>query len=526
MSGNLFATKLTKAEFIGIQQPWFAMQHWELSNPNAGSGTYLLSGWLFLRLIGLIYLTAFVSLGVQIKGLVGSKGILPARDFLLANQSWGSARFLQIPTLCWGNASDVFLQFLCQGGAALSLLLVVGIAPIPLLILLWIFYLSLFSVCRIFLSYQWDILLLEAGFLAVFIAPIELLPIFPPAAAPSRIILWLLWWLAFRLMFSSGFAKWRSRDRTWRNLTALRYHYETQPLPAWTAWHMHQLPGWFHKLSVLVMFAIELVAPLFVFTPPPFSSVAGAAFVLLMLLIMATGNYCFFNLLAIALSVLLFDDAFWLTLCKRFSPNAQFALSGSVSSGWPLWVTVPLALVVALLSVEVIARLFRVMAQWPKPIERLIEWLEPFHLVNGYGLFSVMTTERPEIIVEGSHDGVAWEAYEFKWKPDEVRRRPRFVAPHQPRLDWQMWFAALSYYHGVPWFRHFLLRLLRGSSDVLALMRKNPFADKPPRFVRAVLYDYRFTDFTAGRATGAWWRRERRGLYSPVLSSRDGVAGG
>ena len=357
-------------------------------------------------------------------------------------------------------------------------------------------------------------------------APVELLPKFPPAAAPSRLVLWLLWWLTFRLMFSSGFAKWRSRDRTWRNLTALRYHYETQPLPAWTAWYMHQLPGWFHKLSVLVMFAIELMAPLFVFTPPPFSSLAGAAFVLLMLLIMATGNYCFFNLLAIALSVLLFDDAFWLTLCKRFSPNAQFALSGSVSSGWPLWVTVPVALVVALLSVEVIARLFRFMAQWPKPLERLIEWLEPFHLVNGYGLFSVMTTERPEIIVEGSHDGVAWQAYEFKWKPDEVRRRPRFVAPHQPRLDWQMWFAALSYYHGVPWFSHFLLRLLRGSPDVLALMRKNPFATKPPRFIRAVLYDYRFTDFTAGCATGAWWQRERRGLYSPVLSSRDGLAGG
>src|SRR5256886_13444776 len=157
LPGNLFAAKLTTAELVGIQQPWFAMQHWELSNPNAGSGTYLLSGWLFLRLIGLIYFTAFVSLAMQIKGLVGSRGILPARDFLLANQSWGSARFLQIPTLCWWNASDAFLQFLCQGGAALSLLLVVGIAPIPLLILLCIFYLSLFSVCRIFLSYQWEI---------------------------------------------------------------------------------------------------------------------------------------------------------------------------------------------------------------------------------------------------------------------------------------------------------------------------------------------------------------------------------
>ena len=435
---------MTANEFGRIQPRSVAMQ---LPNPNAESGNYVLSGWLFLRVLGLIYLAAFVSLATQIKGLVGSRGILPARGFLLAKQNWGPTRFLQIPTLgWWKNASDGLLQFLCWGGVALALLLVVGVAPIPVLIALWVFYLSLFSVCRIFLGYQWDILLLETGFLAIFIAPIELSPGFPPTMAPSKIILWLFWWLAFRLMFSSGFVKLRSGDRNWRSLTALSYHYQTQPLPTGTAWYMHQLPVWFHKLSAIVMFTIELVAPVFVFMPPPFSYISGAAFVFLMLLIMATGNYCFFNLLGIALSILLFDDACWLPLFKKLSPDVQFADAYTHSTGWPIWVTSPVALILALLSVEVICRLLRFSIRGPKPLEKLTEWLEPFRLVNGYGLFAVMTTGRPEIIVEGSDDGVTWHAYEFKWKPGDVHRRPWFVAPHQPRLDWQMWFAALSYY--------------------------------------------------------------------------------
>ncbi len=494
------------------------MQHWELASLDARAGTYVLSNWLFLRLLGLIYVAAFVSLATQIKGLAGSRGILPARDFLMAKQRWGPTRMAQIPTVCWWNTTDGALQFLCWGGAVLSLLLLAGVAPIPVLILLWVFYLSLFNVCGVFLGYQWDILLLETGFLAIFVAPFELWPRFPPAAAPSHVILWLLWWLLFRLMFSSGFVKWRSGDRNWRNLTALNYHYATQPLPTWPAWYLHQLPAWFHKLSVVVMFVIELVAPVFVFAPPPFSHIAGALFLLLMALIGLTGNYCFFNLLGTALSVLLFADSLWL----RLLPGIDFSTNAPLDRGWPVWTTVPVALVIALLSAGVMSRLFRVSPRWPKPIEQLIEWLEPFRLVNGYGLFAVMTTERPEIIVEGSHDGSAWLAYDFKWKPGEVHRRPRFVAPHQPRLDWQLWFAALGHYETTPWFGRFLVRLLRASPDVLALLRKNPFAEKPPRFIRAVIYDYRFTDFAARRATGAWWRRERRGLYSPVLSSRDG----
>jgi hypothetical protein len=496
------------------------MQPADLANQTAPHGTYILSAWLFLRLLGLIYFVAFASLGLQIKGLVGSKGILPAREFLMARRTWGATRFLQTPTLCWWNCTDRFLQFLCWGGATAAVLLTFGFAPVPLLVLLYAFYLSLFNVCRVFLAYQWDILLLETGFLAIFIGPFDLFPEFPPAVTPSPVILWLLWWLVFRLMFSSGLVKLRSVDRTWRNFTALKYHYETQPLPTWTAWYMHPLPAWFHKMSIVLMFAVELVMPVFVFTPPPFSCAAGAAFILLMLLIMATGNYCFFNLLGIALSVLLFDDAFWQALFHKLLHIAHPSLTAARSPDWPSWITLPIALVIAFMSIDVICSLFRRSPRWPRPMEHLIEWLEPFRLVNGYGLFSVMTTERPEIIVEGSNDGVEWRAYAFKWKPGDVNRRPRLVAPHQPRLDWQMWFAALGRYPGNPWVGQFLRRLLQGSRDVLTLLGTNPFPHQPPRFIRAVSYDYRFTDFATRKATGAWWRRERRGFYSPVFLQR------
>jgi hypothetical protein len=496
---------------------WIAMVGWADTHQAAGSGTFVLASWVFLRLLGLIYLAAFISLATQIKGLVGQRGILPVREFLGRHGRSQVRRFWRLPTLCWLNASDGLLLFLAWGGAALALLLMLGVATMPDLVLLWVFYLSLLTVCRIFLGYQWDILLLETGFLAIFLAPLELAPRFPPASAPPAFILWLLWWLLFRLMFSSGVAKLRSGDQAWRQLRALCYHYETQPLPTPIAWYAHQLPVWFHKFSATIMFAIELGAPFLIFAPPPLRYTAAAMFALLMVLIEVTGNYCFFNLLGLALSVLLLDDKLLLPVFRFVLPDRTFPLTILPPVRWFAWSAGTAAFLLFVLSLVPVLRLFRVELDWPWPVAKILQWLDPFRLANSYGLFSVMTIERPEIIVEGSADGVNWRAYEFKWKPGAAEQAPRFVAPHQPRLDWQMWFAALGYYEGNPWFKQFLLRLLEGSSDVLALLRHNPFPEAPPRFIQAMMYDYRFTDRAERRATRAWWRRERCGTYAPML---------
>jgi hypothetical protein len=253
-----------------------------------GAATYLLATWLFLRFLGLIYMVAFLSLALQIKGLIGAKGILPVAEFLASQRRLGIWRFHRIPTFCWLNSSDTLLLTLSWGGVFFSFLVVIGIAPMPMLIVLWLSYLSLFSVGRVFLGYQWDVLLLEVGFLAIFIAPPNWVNFFP-ARSPA-IIHWLLCWTLFRLMFSSGMVKLLSSDPSWRKLLALRYHYETQPLPTPTAWYAHQLPLIFHKLSVLLMFGIELFTPFLIFGPPPLRRLAAILFITLMILIQITGN--------------------------------------------------------------------------------------------------------------------------------------------------------------------------------------------------------------------------------------------
>jgi hypothetical protein len=455
-------------------------------------------------------------LAIQIKGLIGSGGILPATDFIARRKRFGMGSFHRDPTLFWVNTSDNFLVASSWIGVALSVILIIGFAPLPLLILLWALYLSLFTVGRIFLGYQWDVLLLETGFLAIFLAPPELVPHFPPKMGPSPIILWLLWWLLFRLMFSSGMVKLNSGDRVWRNLTALCVHYHTQPLPTPPAWHAHQLPRRFHQFCTAVMFVIELGAPFLIIGPQWARNLAAALFIFLMILIELTGNYAFFNLLAVALSILLLDDK---TLASIFGWFSMQAIPTGVipCPAFMNGIAVVVAIVILILSLLPAGRLFQSQISWPGWLVSFFECFEPFRLVNSYGLFSVMTTERPEIVVEGSDDANTWLAYEFKWKPGDVKRAPRFVAPHQPRLDWQMWFAALGYYPNHPWVRSFLIRLLEGSPQVLSLLKTNPFPDKPPRYVRCVLYDYRFTNRAERRVTKTYWKVERRGLYCPIL---------
>jgi hypothetical protein len=338
----------------------------------------------------------------------------------------------------------------------------------------------------------------------------------------STIVLVLLWWLLFRLMFLSGVVKWQA-DEVWRNLTALTVHFETQPLPIWTAWYVHHLPLWWHKLSCAVMFAIELILPFFVFGPRRLRQIAAFGIVLLMVLIGITGNYNFFNLLTVALCILLLDDAFW----RMVLPKQRLAwLDQPRRPGWTVWLRRPvhLALAVVVIIASTGHALYRL--GWNRDLvdkaRPLMARVQPFRSINSYGLFANMTETRPEIIIEGSNDVTEWKPYEFNFKPGDVTVAPRWVQPHQPRLDWQMWFAALGNYQRNPWFVSLVRRMLEGEPTVLAFFKTNPFADEPPKYLRAVLYEYRFSDPKTKAETGAWWTRKRLGLYLPPVTLRAG----
>ena len=506
--------------FVARHRVGFSRLSRWLSGEGAVRPSWFLSRWLFLRMLGLIYLIAFVSLGVQIDGLVGTDGILPLDRYLGAvGEQLGPERYWRVPTLSWLDPGDGFLHFLCWGGAFLALLVVAGILTGPVLLVLWIFYLSLTTSGQVFLHFQWDILLLEVGLLAIFFAPARLWPRLSRERPPSTAFLWLLRWLLFRLMFLSGAVKLLSGDATWSDLTALDFHYQTQPLPTWVGWYAHQLPGWLQKASVLVMFGIELAVPFLIFFPRRIRHAAVVPLALLQVLILLTGNYGFFNWLTLALCILLLDDA----ALRRFVPGR---LSGGVPDAgarpprFRKYLLAPIAVVILVLGSLQLVRGLGAAGMLPEPALQVLRWAAPARSVNTYGLFAVMTTERPEIILEGSFDGRTWEAYEFRWKPGDPTSPPAFVAPHMPRLDWQMWFAALGNHRANPWFRNLRVRLLQGSPDVLSLLRTNPFPDDPPIYLRATVHDYRFTDFETRRAEGTWWRREEKGPYAPTLTRR------
>jgi len=527
-------SKATEAgyRFVASHRPLFSKLTRLSWGEHVEQPTHFKVRWLFLRGLALIYLIAFVSLWTQIDGLVGSKGILPSDQFMASVNDQvkandiGLDRFRLLPTLCWFNVTDASLHWQCACGVVLSILLLVGIAPAPCLALLWLIYLSLSTVCREFLGFQWDILLLETGFLAICFAPFQLWPRRARETPPARIILWLLRLLLFKLMFQSGVVKLMSGDMLWRQLTALTMHYETQPLPTWLGWYAHQLPLWFQKFSCAAMFAIELVVPFLIFAPRRPRMVAAALLAMLQGLILLTGNYTFFNWLTLLLCVLLLDDS----ALRRFSLRdrrrnvaddrtthpIRLLTSAATRRRWGA--TIPLALLIVPITCWQLLGLFRIQPAILKPFAAVQQWLAPFRSLNSYGLFAVMTPSRPEIIIEGSNDGVTWLPYEFKYKPGDLKRRPAFVAPHQPRLDWQMWFAALGNRRDNPWFRNLCLRLLQGSPEVLGLLDKNPFPRQPPRYLRATVYHYQFTTFAERRKTGDWWRRATPREYLPPVS--------
>ena len=494
------------------------------SNPEPSS--YILSRWVFLRLLGAAYVIAFLSLRGQVLGLIGAHGILPVGNFLQAVQSnFGAEGYLLFPTLAWITSSDSALKLLCSVGALSGLLVILGAVTGPALALAWLCYLSLVTVGQDFLSFQWDTLLLEAGFLGMFLAPWR--PLEPPwrsgTSPVSTTVVWLGRWLLFRLLFLSGAVKLLSGDPTWRDHTALEYHYWTQPLPTPVAWYAAQLPAWFQRMSVVGVLALELGIPFLIFTPRRFRRIGTGLIVGFQLVIALTGNYCFFNLLTISLCVLLLDDSFfsrWLPkrLVDHLTEGAGAERRASLGASAGKVTRAVLTVLILIISVSEMLVTFKQGDSVPSFARQLVRSQAPFDLVNAYGLFAVMTTSRIEIVVEGSNDAQIWRPYDFKYKPGNVARRPPWVAPYQPRLDWQMWFAALGTYQENLWFPNFMIHLLQGTPEVMGLLANNPLPNGPPRYIRAVAYDYRFTDFTARRATGDWWQRQRKGLYFPEVS--------
>jgi predicted DCC family thiol-disulfide oxidoreductase YuxK len=495
--------------------------------------TYFWAHRCFLRALGLVYLIAFVSLWIQIDGLVGSNGILPISDHLsLARGEIGYKAVWILPTLCWFNSSNSFLHLLCGGGVLFSFLLICRIAPAISLGVLFVFYLSLSVAGQAFLSFQWDILLLETGFLAIFFVPWQLWP--RPATAAiqpvSPVAMFLLKFLLFKLMFMSGVVKltsgdncwgWINHSFDWSALTALDYHYWTQPLPTVFAWFADKHPEWFKKFSVAFCLVVEIIVPFFIWAPRRPRLIAAGLLIFLQLAIALTGNYCFFNLLTIALCLLLIDDA----ACRvgRDSVEPRACSKGSTESRPTKirhWLAIAILIITLPLNFWLCYTALKPEADWPKPLLVVYARIEPFRILNGYGLFRVMTKERPEIQVEGSTDGIDWLSYEFKWKPGDVNRAPRWCAPHQPRLDWQMWFAALGGRRREDWFQNFVVRLLENEPAVTRLLARNPFPDKPPRYVRAILFKYQFATSDERRATGAWWKRREVGEFFPEATLR------
>jgi predicted DCC family thiol-disulfide oxidoreductase YuxK len=468
-----------------------------------GPPRYDLVSFVFLRFMGLIYLSAFVSFGAQALGLIGSHGILPLAELVkLISGRAGVERFFAMPMLFWIDASDLAIRSVCWAGAGFSLLLIFNVLPRLSLFALYVLYLSLLYGGQTFMSFQWDTFLLEAGFLGLLLSF---------AQTPG---LWLLRWLLFRFMFMSGVVKLLSGDPNWWNLSALSYHFFTQPLPTPLAWYAAHFSPSVLKVATAGLFVVELVLPFLIFCPRRLRFCAAFGILLLQSCILLTGNYNWFNIQTMLLCLLLFDDA---ALQKVLPQHLVRVLSRRVHLRPTKAVSVTVAAWGLVLVFSSLVQMDeRIGGSPPAAARALDQLIEPLRMVSSYGLFAVMTTERNEIIIEGSDDGTEWREYQFRYKPGDVARRPPWNIPHQPRLDWQMWFAALDDPRRVNWFPRFLEKLLENEPTVTALLEKNPFPDKPPQYLRAQFYDY---TYSSGEelGKGLWWRRRSLGLYYPVV---------
>ena len=497
---------------------------------------HLLPRWIFLRALGLIYFSAFYSLLFQIKGLIGPSGILPAADYLQAvSAAFHAQRFWYAPSLFWLGAGNRSLMLVCWVGLAASVLVVLNFWPRASLVACFVCFLSFVSTAQDFSGYQSDGMLLEAGFIALFFAPPGFLPGLGRASPPSRTSLFLLQWEWFRIYFESGVAKLASGDPSWRDFTAMDDYYQNGPLPTWIGWYVQHLPHWFHAFAVFYTLAAELVLVWMLFLPRRFRILCFCIVTPFEISIILTANYTFLNYLVLLLGILLLDDRLieWVlpgqlrerilgkTLVVSAEANPQAEVHEDRRAVWRRRLA-PLRMAIAGTCLGLVFYVATAQLIWmfvpgaPLP-ESPVRALEPLRIANRYGLFAMMTHARYEIEFQGSRDGKTWAAYPFRYKPQDTDKAPGIYAPYQPRFEWNLWFASLGSWRDsrfVVWTEE---RLLQNDADVLALFARNPFADSPPREVRAVIYQYWFTDMKTKRETGNWWRRELLGDYAPRL---------
>src|SRR5213082_1239178 len=477
--------------------------------------SYWLTRFIILRLLGFVYAIAFLVAARQLVPLVGKKGLTPAGDYLYHIHSQLGSRtegMLHLPTLFWFGVNDQGMSIFAWVGFALSLIVLGGYANAILLAVVWAMYMSIVHVGQIWYGYGWEIQLLETGFLSIFLCP--LLDGRPfPKCRPPILVFWLFRWLGFRIMIGAGLIKLRG-DPCWRDLTCMSYHYETQPIPSAISRYLHFAPQWFHKLETLWNHFVELIVPWFSFGPRTARHIAGTLLVLFQIFLIISGNLSFLNYLTIIPFLACFDDTF----LRHFLPRgvvkrAERAAQQSEPSRINNTIAIALAILFVYLSAAPVLNLVSG--------RQLMNYsYDPLDLVNTYGAFGTVGRERAEIIFEGTEDTVItgdtqWREYEFKAKPGDPNRRPPFVAPYQPRIDWQIWFAAMASPAEYPWTLHFVWKLLHNDRGTLSLIANNPFPDAPPHYIRARLYRYEFAPI----GDQAWWKRELVGEWLPVLSA-------
>ena len=483
--------------------------------------TYLWPRWIFLRALGLIFLSAFYSFAFQIHGLIGERGILPAREYLpqVHTVLGGVRQFWYAPTLLWIGAGDTALTLLVGAGILCSLLLVANLWPKVSVALCTVLFLSCIAALQDFSSYQSDGMLLEAGLLSIFFAPAGMRPRLGADHPPSRASLFMLRWEWFRIYFESGLVKLLSGDPHWRDLTAMDEYYQNGPLPTWIGWYAQHLPHWYHAATVIITLVVELAIVWAVFLPRPFRLACAAVVTALQIAIIATANYAFLNYLVLALGVLLLDDAVFARWRMPVGEHTQSAPSTpeapSPGGRWrAVGRRVEIGIMAVLFYTTVAAFFDRVAAS---PLALPARLLAPFRIANAYGLFAVMTEARYEIEFQGSRDGTTWVTYPFRYKPQDPNERPGIYAPYQPRFEWNLWFASLGPWQQSAWVVLAQKRLIEGSPAVLRLFRNDPFHGRPPALVRTVLWQYWFTDAETKRKTGAWWKRRELREFTGVV---------